>query len=264
MEIVLLTILISLIGIAIGSFINVVVFRTRLGEPVTGRSKCRSCLEPIAAIDLVPIFSYLALKGRCRKCSSVIEWQYPVIELIMGVLFGLLFVRAYMGIGLADYIETSEWIAVFIRDATIASFLLIIFVYDFKFSYILDRFTIPAMILALIFNVALGAPVLPMLLAGLMIGGFFAFQFLISKGKWIGGGDIRMGMLMGFYLGLEMGLMALLLSYITGALVGVGLIMAKKREMSSQVPFGTFMAASILITLFAGEWLLNWYLGLLG
>lgn len=258
---ILLTILASLLGIAVGSFINVVVFRTKSGDPVTGRSKCMSCLEPVATIDLVPIVSYFALKGRCRKCSAVIEWQYPVVELTMGILFGLFYIRAIAGFGLPEWVEASEYMAVFIRDAVIASFLLIIFIYDFRYSYILDRFSIPAIILAIIFNVLLGAPVVSLLAGGLVLGGFFAIQFLVSKGKWIGGGDIRLGMLMGFLLGIELGVVALFLAYVVGAIVGIGLILTKKRKLDSQVPFGTFLSGATVVTMLFGTYILNWYMG---
>lgn len=228
---------------------------------MTGRSKCTKCLEPVATIDLIPVISYFALRGRCRTCSAVIEWQYPVIEMTMGILFGLFYVRSLMGFGLPAWVDASEYFAVFLRDATIASFLLIIFVYDFRYSYILDRFSIPAMILAIFFNLLLGAPVVSMLTGGLIIGAFFAIQFLVSQGKWIGGGDIRLGMLMGFLLGLELGVVALFMSYVVGAFVGIALILAKKRKLDSQVPFGTFLSGATIITMLCGVQISNWYLG---
>jgi len=122
--------------------LNVVVFRVRSNEPLTGRSKCRTCIEPIAALDLIPVVSFFALKGRCRKCASVIEWQYPVIELAMGVIFGLLCIRVILGIAIPSFITDDELILLFIRDAIIACFLMIIFVYDFRYSYILDKFSL--------------------------------------------------------------------------------------------------------------------------
>jgi len=246
---------------AIGSFINVVVFRTKSGESwMKGRSKCRTCLEPVAAVDLVPVLSYFKLKGRCRNCSSVIGWQYPAVELSMGILFGLLYARTAFGIGIPVYIEDFELLALFVRDAVMAVFLVIIFVYDFKYSYILDRFTIPAMILALLFNVMLGADIVSLLLGGLLIGGFFAIQFLVSDGKWIGGGDIRLGMLMGFLLGIEVGVVALFLSYVLGAAIGIYLVTMKKRALNSHVPFGTFLALGTMIALIWGPYILEWYL----
>ncbi|MBU1126330.1 MAG: prepilin peptidase [Patescibacteria group bacterium] len=256
------TILAAVLGVIVGSFVNVVVFRTKTDEAFwKGRSKCRTCEVPISPIDLVPVLSYFALKGRCRSCSATIEWQYPAVELITGVMFGVLFARAALGIGVPDWIDGSEWLALFVRDAVMSVFLLIIFVYDFKYSYILDRFSIPAIILAIVFNLALGADAINLLLGGLFIGGFFAFQFLVSSGKWVGGGDIRMGMLMGFLLGVSNGVLALFLSYILGAIFGIILILTKKRKLDSQVPFGTFMAAATLITMILGPYMLEWYLG---
>ncbi|PIQ67705.1 hypothetical protein CO173_03460 [Candidatus Uhrbacteria bacterium CG_4_9_14_3_um_filter_41_35] len=260
-DLIIWTILASLLGIIFGSFINVVVFRTKEGQSLGGRSKCRTCLEPIGGMDLIPIVSYFALKGRCRRCSSVIEWQYPAVEMATGILFGLLFARAWLGIGWPNFIDQTEWVALFVRDASIAIFLVIIFVYDFRYSYILDKYSIPAILLALVFNVALGANALSLLLGGLLIGGFFAIQFLVSEGKWIGGGDIRMGLLMGFLLGPALGGVALFVSYVLGALTGIFLILTKQRELNSHVPFGTFLALGTVIAMIWGSGLLNWYLG---
>ena len=262
-ELIIWTIFAGLLGVVFGSFINVVVFRTKEGQSLGGRSKCRTCLEPISSVDLVPILSYFALKGKCRRCSSVIEWQYPAVEIAMGILFALFFVRAWLGIGLPSFIDSTEWIALFVRDATMATFLVIIFVYDFKYSYILDRYSIPAIILALFFNIVLGADALNILLGGLLIGGFFAIQFLVSNGKWIGGGDIRMGLLMGFLLGAELGLVALFVSYVLGAVVGIFLVLTKKRELDGHVPFGTFLALGTVFAMIWGADVLGWYLGYL-
>lgn len=253
---------ISLLGIAFGSFINVLVFRTKTKDAWwKGRSKCRSCLEPVAAIDLIPILSYFAIRGRCRHCQTVLSAQYPIVEAVTGILFGLLFVRASLFFGMPDFIAAGEWFTVFVRDAILAVFLMVIFIYDLRYGYILDRFTIPAMVIALVFNLVLGADPLEYLLAGLMIGGFFAIQYVVSKGTWIGGGDIRLGMVMGFYLGLEHGVLALFLSYLLGAFIGVILIATKKRSMKSSVPFGTFLALGTVIAAIFGDIILDWYLG---
>jgi prepilin signal peptidase PulO-like enzyme (type II secretory pathway) len=261
MNIIFLTVVASLIGLCIGSFINVVVFRTKSKDPFwTGRSKCRTCLVPIVPRDLVPVISYFNLRGRCRSCKEVVAWQYPMVELTVGVLFGLFFVRAAMFYGFPEFVDGTEWALLFFRDAILACFLVVIFIYDFRYSYILDRFSIPAMIIALLANLYLGADPLNLLLGGFLIGGFFAIQFIVSRGRWIGGGDIRMGMLMGFLLGVEQGLLALFLAYILGSIIGVILILAKKRKLDGHVPFGTFLAIATVITLFFGEDLLSWYL----
>ena len=239
-----------LFGLAIGSFLNVVVFRTHADVPLTGRSKCQLCEQPIGWFDLVPVFSYVTLRGRCRRCKGAISWQYPLVEAAAAMLFVLIAWAAWPDAALA------------IRDAIFVIFLIIIFVYDFKYSYILDRFTIPGMVIAFILNVALGLPSIPsMLLGALVAGGFFWLQFVVSKGRWIGGGDVRMGVLMGLMLGFGPTVLALFLSYAIGALVGIALILTKKKQFASGVPFGTFLAIGTFVALLWGGQMIDWYLG---
>ena len=102
-----------------------------------------------------------------------------------------------------------------------------------------------------------------MLISGIIGGSFFLIQFLISRGKWIGGGDIRLGLLMGLALGWPMVLVAILLAYLIGSLVGIGLILYKKKQWSSQIPLGIFLSTATVIALFWGQGILNWYLNLL-
>jgi len=244
-------IFVFLIGICVGSFLNVLVFRTHDERSfMRGRSKCIKCEVPIAWYDLVPVLSFILLRRRCRKCKSAISWQYPLIELATGLLFLGLFLRPDFSIEF------------FIRDAIFTIFLIVLFVYDLKYQLLLDRFTIPAMIVALLFNLFLSVPVWSMLVGALVLGGFFLGQYWISKGKWIGDGDIRMGVLMGLMLGLQDGLVALFLAYILGAVVGVVLIMSKKAKMHTQIPFGTFLALTTFISLLWGSEIISWYLGL--
>jgi prepilin signal peptidase PulO-like enzyme (type II secretory pathway) len=215
---------------------------------------------------MLPIFGYFAVKGRCHRCKAVIPWQYPATEAAFALLFVVFAARALSlwGFELPVSAAADEAFLLFVRDALIASALVLIFVFDYRAYIIPDRLTIPAMIAAIVCNVALGIPVVPILLGGFLIGGFFAIQFLMSKGRWVGGGDIRMGMLMGFLLGPWLGVVALLLSYISGAVAGVFLLASKKRGMGSHVPFGTFMALATVVTMLWGQQLMDWYLGFFG
>ncbi|MBI5794356.1 prepilin peptidase [Candidatus Uhrbacteria bacterium] len=242
---------IFLLGLCVGSFLNVAIFRIHEGGSVVrGRSKCQTCEEPISARDLVPVLSFLILKGRCRKCQSVLSWQYPIVELVTGGLFLLAFQRD--GLSLT-----------FVRDCVFLSYLIIIFVYDLRHMLIIDRFTIPAMIFAIIVNLWLGiVPAWSILVGGLVLAAFFWIQFLVSRGTWVGGGDIRMGALMGFMLGLEQGLVALFIAYLLGAIVGVGLLVSGKANRKTPIPFGTFLATASVVVLFVGEPIVRWYLGL--
>jgi prepilin signal peptidase PulO-like enzyme (type II secretory pathway) len=140
--------------------------------------------------------------------------------------------------------------------------LIIIFVYDFKYYLILDSVVLPAIILAFIFNISLGINFLNLLLAAALASGFFLLQFVVSKGTWIGGGDIRLGFLMGAILGWTQVLTALFLAYIIGSIFSIGLLLGKKKQMSDKVPFGTFLTLATFITMLYGPALYNWYVSL--
>jgi len=248
-------------GACVGSFMNVVIFRVHEGESVArGRSKCQACQAPICAGDLIPILSYLRLKGRCRSCRSVISWQYPSVELATGLIFLLFYVMvASQGV---DNLGLLFFVLMILRYWVFTAYLVVIFVYDLRYMLIIDQFTIPGMMLAILFNLWLGVlSAWSVLVGGAVLAGFFWVQFALSRGAWVGGGDIRMGALMGFMLGLEQGLVALLLAYVLGAVVGVVMIVSGKATRKTPVPFGTFLAAATLIVLFAGESILDWYLG---
>lgn len=251
------------IGVVFGSFVNAVVFRLHHDESIAkGRSKCRSCEQPIFRRDLIPVMSYFLLKGKCRHCKKPFSWQYPAVEAVLGVLFALVYVRYATRFALpADYLSQEMWWFI-VRDCVFLVYLAILFIYDLRYMLILDRVTIPAMIVALMFGVLLGLPVVSLFVGGLVIGGFFALQFVVSKGMWIGGGDIRLGLLMGFMLGLRDGLVALFLAYVLGAVIGVALLVAKKVDRKTPIPFGVFLAIGTVLTLFFGELLIHYYLSL--
>ena len=239
----------AILGLIFGSFLNALVFRAHADIPMTGRSKCVKCEIPIDARDLVPVLSFILLRGRCRACKQTISWQYPLVEFATAVTFVLLALYA------SD-------LSTFIAQAIITLFLIIIFVYDFQYSYILDRFTFPAMMLAVVFNFALGAvSASSMLLGAILLGGFFFVQYAVSRGRWIGGGDIRMGVLMGLWLGLERGLLATLIAYVIGALVGIGLLLLRHKRLDSHIPLGTFLAVGTFVSMIWGQEIIVWYLG---
>lgn len=257
-----MSVLLFILGICVGSFLNVAIFRARSGESIMGRrSRCRACEEPLGVFDLIPIVSFILLRRRCHKCKAVLSWQYPIVELATGVLFVLFNQKIVWGLSPDLGLHTAS--VLYLRDLVFISYLILIFVYDLRYMLIPDRFTIPAMILALISNVWLGIiPVWSLLLGGLVLAGFFWLQFLISKGTWVGGGDVRMGALMGFMLGIEQGLLALFLAYLFGAITGVFLIITGRATRKTPVPFGSFLVVGTLIVLFAGGPVIDWYLSL--
>ena len=247
----------TLLGLIIGSWLNVVI--CRLGSKRSfwqGRSICIHCKHVLGILDLVPLLSFCALRGKCRYCLKKISWQYFLVEFFCALLFVLAILKHCGG-------GECSWLLV-ARDWMFISFLIIIFVYDLKKYLILDRVTVPAIIIALIFAVLAKISLVNVLLAGLGAGGFFLLQFLVSKGKWIGGGDIRLGFLMGLMLGWPQIIAALFLAYTLGALVGVFLLATKKKHLQSEVPFGTFLSLATVVALLYGGQILNWYLRWIG
>ena len=209
----------------------------------------------IALYDNIPILSFIFLRGKCRHCKTGISLQYPIVEFITGLLFVIIFFVNHQ-LPVTNY-QLS--ISLF-RDLFITSVLIIIFVQDLKWYIVLDKIILPATLVAFLINLFLGLSFRSLLLAMFIAGGFFLLQFVISKGKWIGGGDIRLGLFMGASLGFPEILIALFLAYILGSFIGIFLIIIGKKKMSSKLPFGTFLAPATLITLFCGDKILEWYL----
>ena len=149
-----------------------------------------------------------------------------------------------------------------IREWIFVSILVFIFWYDLKYMLILDRVTIPAMLVAVMINLGVGTiSISSMVLGALLVGGFFYAQFSLSKGTWIGGGDIRLGVLMGLMLGVQQALLATFLAYVLGATISICLLVLKRVNRKTQIPLGTFLSLSTIITLFWGHTILSWYLG---
>ena len=251
-----------ILGLLVGSFLNVVIFRLHRGESfISGNSKCLFCSHKLKARDLVPLFSYLFLKGRCRHCKHKFSAQYFLVEIATALSFVLIYINIFPNLD----ILSGSWLDIWQLFVwfTMVSWLIIIFVYDLRHYLILDIVVIPAIVLALIFNFVLGFNILHLLLAALVGGGFFLFQFLISKGKWIGGGDIRLGVFMGVLLGWPHILTALFLAYILGSVISIILLTTNKKHLTDKVPFGTFLTLATIITMLYGDWLVAWYWSIL-
>ena len=250
-----------LFGLIIGSFLNCFIWRTRREEGIQDRSYCPRCSHKLAWYDNIPLVSYVVLRGKCRHCSQSISIQYPLVELATGVLFVTSFLFRS---GTFPERETVESILILARDWFVIGTLIFVFVYDLRWYLILDKIILPATAVVLIFNLVVGVNWPGMIISAIIGGGFFLVQFLISRGMWIGGGDIRMGMFMGVALGdWQHTIVALFLAYLLGSAVGTPLILAKKKEWGSKIPFGVFLSLATLVALFWAGDILNWYLGYL-
>lgn len=259
------TIILSfMLGAIVGSFLSVIVYRTHTGKKLLGlrsRSICPYCKQKLKARYLVPFFSYLLLGGKCGFCKTKISPNYFFIELFTASIFLLSFmkwtfveIKPELNFHLAPLL-------LFLFHVTVFSFLIAIFFYDMTYKLIPDRFSIPAIIITFIGSLLLKiVPPLEILIGGFGIFLFFAAQFYGSNGKWVGGGDLRLGAIIGLLLGWKLGIVALLLAYILGSLFSIPLLISKKITRKTQIAFGPFLITGTLITVFLGEKILNFYL----
>jgi prepilin signal peptidase PulO-like enzyme (type II secretory pathway) len=246
-------------GTVVGSFLNAALWRLRTGESfIVGRSYCPRCKHKLVAKDLVPLLSFALLFGKCRYCRRAISPAYPAIEAAVGALFLLFAIRAMDGGALSG-----AALARMLLDWYLAAVLVLVFVYDLRHMLILPSVTLPAAAIAFAGNVALGAHPATLAAGAAIAAGFFYFQHAVSRGRWIGGGDVHLGILMGAALGWKLALVALFIAYVSGAVFGSALILSGKTTMKGQVPFGTFLAAATLFAMLYGDRLLGWYLGML-
>jgi prepilin signal peptidase PulO-like enzyme (type II secretory pathway) len=268
----------TLLGFVVGSFLNVVVLRHGTGRSLLGRSSCASCLQKLSWYELVPVASYVLQRGRCRSCGSRIALQYPLVELTAGLLFGLL---ALQFLEKSLSLETS---VIFLRHAIFMCLLLVILVYDLHHHIIPNDFVYIAILIGVIpalaapFLIPWGSSVALALLAGPLVAIPLWLLWFVSHGRWMGFGDVKLALALGWFLGLSLGLTALLLSFWVGAAVGMALILTPKIlaygrgllgtprlwqtsarfTMKSEVPFAPFLIAGAWIAYFGN---LNFFIG---
>jgi len=255
---------IFIFGTIIGSFLNVVILRLHNGgNLVKSRSQCPHCRHILMPIDLIPLISFIIQSGKCRYCQTKISWQYPLVELITGLLFVFVTYNIIGTLGFDNLFYSQVIFLVWLRNLIFVSFLVVIFVYDLRWYLILDKITFSAMAVAVILNLILGFTLINLFVGALIGFGFFALQFFISQGKWIGGGDLRMGALMGLMLGVKALVVALFFSYIIGSIISIFFVIWGKKKMKSQIPFGTFLAVGTIAALLWGETIAGWYLNLM-
>ncbi|MFH1822134.1 MAG: prepilin peptidase [Patescibacteria group bacterium] len=252
-------ILVLFLGLSAGSFINCFAYRLYKGKTILGRSFCPACMSKLSWYDNIPILSFLILKAKCRYCEKKISLQYTLIETITASLFILAF---YLSPISQNLMFAMPEVLILLRNWFLISFMVIIFVMDFNWYVIVDKVSLPAAGIMLVLNLLLGFSWQNLLLAGIIGAGFFLAQFIISRGKWIGGGDVRLGLLMGFALGYPQVLVAMFLAYLLGSIIGVILIIMGRKRRTSKMPFGTFLTIATIICLFWGHYLLTFYLNL--
>ncbi len=247
-----LLVLFFLIGLMMGSFIHCLASRYHQGYKFGGRSQCFSCNQKISWYDNIPLLSWLCLRGRCRHCRQPIAVSHFLAELASGILYALCF--SYLWFSSGGWLELGLYLVV-------SSLWLLIFLSDYSW---MEIYLPPLMIgagIILVLQLLLGVSMISLLLAMAIGALFFGLQYLVTRGKGIGSGDIYLGALMGLiFADWQLLLTALFLSYIIGAIFSLFLLARNRRNLKAKVPLGVFLALGTLLALFIGEPILSWYL----
>lgn len=265
----LISFFLFLFGLIIGSFLNCVIYRLDTKESfLRGKSFCPNCKHTLSWQDLIPVLSFIFLKGKCRYCQKPISWQYPLVELATAILF-VMILNYELRIMNYEFLNFG-FILYSLFLILNSCFLIIIFVYDLKHYIIPDKVIYPAIIIAFLYDILYSLFfihnskfLIQFLFSGLGAAAFFLLIVLISRGKWMGVGDIKLAFFMGLVLSWPNILIALFLAFSIGALIGIILIAARKKTMKSEIPFGPFLVSGTFLALFFGEKIVNWYLNLI-
>ncbi|HEY5560728.1 MAG TPA: prepilin peptidase [Clostridiaceae bacterium] len=240
-------------GLLIGSFLNVCIYRIPREESIAfPPSHCMNCNNKIKAYDLIPVFSYLFLKGKCRHCGEKISIRYPIIELVNALLY------------LAVYIEYG-FSFTFIKYVVFISLIVVIGMIDLDTTDVYLKTTLTGIILGVTFIIIgyfFNLSILDFVLGGILSGGTIALIIILTKG--MGWGDFEICLLSGLFLGFKGSICMLLISFVSGGVIGVVLILLGKKSRKDYIPFGPFIALGSIITVLFGQYLISWYIGLLG
>ncbi len=237
-----------LFGLVIGSFLNVVVARLPEGRSLWApRSACPRCGAALAWHDNIPLLSFARLRGRCRACGMPIAWRYPIVEAATGALFGAAFAR---------FGATPEFVAAIVLLAALVAITAI----DLQHQIIPDAITLPGVVTGVLANVATRSVSVVDSLLGIAVGGGLFLVIILVSGGGMGGGDMKLGAMLGAFLGWKVALLALFFAVLFGGGVAIVLLISGARGRKDPVPFGPFLALGGAIGLFAGQGLVTWYL----
>lgn len=226
-------------GAVFGSFLNVLIIRTHFDQSWwQGRSKCPNCHKELSVLELIPIFSFIFLRGKCKHCGHKISLQYPLVELASAAL-AVLSIYMFGFTFTAILLYFSAWL------------LLGDFVSDLLYMELPEIFNFSLLFCAILYQIFIAQNSLISILLGVAFGFlFFFFQFILSKKQGIGEGDLRLGIIIGAFLGWPLTLFSILSSYVVATLVFVPMIILKKISMKSAVPLGVFLLPVLFVFLF--------------
>lgn len=287
-------IILAILGLAWGSFVNALVWRFHEQAEISkarrraakhsgaagakaratsakelsilnGRSMCPSCRHTLSASDLIPVVSWLVLGGKCRYCKQPISPQYPLVEALVALVFVVSYLFWPLTLAsVASFIIFGLWLAAVVVLVALA-------VYDLRWQLLPNRLVLMLAILALAQAVVIittaNSPVSSLvehIIAAAIGGGIFYIILVISRGKWIGGGDVKLGFVLGLLAGSwGASILLLFLAAVAGTLASLPLLATKKLGRKSVIPFGPFLILATIIVVIWGSPVINWYLNLI-
>lgn len=274
----MIIVVLSLLGLCLGSFVNALVWRVHQQSlPVSkrpkktdlsirkGRSVCTHCHHKLEAGDLIPVISWIALRGRCRYCHKPISWQYPVVELSTAVMFivSYLFWPSDLNT-FGDTVVLGFWLAIVVS-------LMALVVYDFRWMLLPNRIMVYTLYLAVFYivsNVLVSSDyslISQSILASIVGGGLFMGLFYMSNGKWIGGGDVKLGFVLGLIAGTPLfACLMLFFASLLGTFFALPTILLGSKSLKTKIPFGPFLIAGCFVAVLFGQQITDYYIELIG
>jgi len=239
---------VAVFGLAIGSFLNVVIARVPAGRSIVRPpSACPGCGAQLAWHDNIPVLSFLVLHGRCRACGMPISWRYPLVEAITAAAL----VAAYVAFGpTADFLVAGLLLPALIAVTAI----------DLEHQLIPDAITLPWILVGLLANLATARISWVEPVIGILLGGGVFLAIILASGGGMGGGDLKLGAMLGAFLGWKALLFALFVAVVLGGVLAIALLASGLRKRKDPIPFGPFLALGGAMALFWGERVVGWYL----
>ncbi len=246
--------LVTAFGLCVGSFLNVCIYRLPRGTSlITPRSRCPGCEYELRWYDNIPVISYVALLGRCRRCGGRISPRYPIVELLTALVF-LLHYWVFGATGLM------------VVRVLFACAMIVLFAIDLEHQLLPNAITLPGLVAGLIFSLVFPPGVLDAALGALVGGGVLwaigEAYYRLTGQEGMGGGDVKMLAMVGAFLGWKLVLVTLVVSSLAGSLLGVLMILFRRGNLKQALPYGTFLAVGALFASLYGESVVEWYAGL--
>lgn len=301
MEIIWFVITGFVLGSCLGSFVLALAERSLTKQSFWGRSYCPHCKKNLPWFDLIPVFSYINLKGHCRYCRKKISIEYLQVEVITGIIIAFLFWQSFQNFQFLIFnsnfkFQISNLLLDLLYKIFFITILAALFITDLRKMLIPDRIIIPSILIGFILSLGItiykigylyyslslstvgkyllpphssyffrhvlytAEPSLLGILMALLIGGFFMMLIIVTKGKGMGGGDVKLGVFMGLMLSFPHSLLATILSFVLGAVFSIYLIVTRKKHFGQTIAFGPFLVLGSLVSLFWGNQIIDWYL----